>query len=90
MKKLRQKYKSEKDKRRISGRNRSKEWKFFQKMDAFLSKKHNIEPPVIIDTMAESVNSETSAPQGEYKEDKQSLETSHRRFTGTECIFSHK
>lgn len=86
MKKLRQKYKTEKDKRRISGRNRGKEWKFFQKMDAFLSKKHNIEPPVIIDTMAESVDNETSATQGEYKEDILSLETSQRRFTETECI----
>ena len=83
MKKLWQKYKSEKDKRRISGSNRGK-WKFFQKMDAFLSKKHNVEPPVIIDTMAESEDIESSAPQGEYKDNIQSLETSQ---TGTECIF---
>ena len=53
MKKLRQKYKAEKDKTRRSGSNRGKQWKFFNNMDAFLSRKHNIEPPVIIDTMSE-------------------------------------
>ena len=53
MKKLCQKYKAEKDKTRRSGSNRGKQWKFFQNIDAFFCRKHNIEPPVIIDTMSE-------------------------------------
>lgn len=53
MKKLRQKYKTEKDKKRRSGTNRAKEWKFFTKMDGFMSQKHNVNPPFVTDTMAE-------------------------------------
>lgn len=60
---------------------------FFQKMDAFLSKKHNIEPPVIENT-AESVDNEISGTQGEYKEDILSLETSQRRFTETVSLIN--
>ena len=53
IKKLRQKYKTEKDKKRRSGTNRAKEWKFFTKMDGFMSQKHNVNPPLVTDTMAE-------------------------------------
>ena len=49
MKKLRQK----KDKKRRSGTNRAKEWKFFTKMDGFMSQKHSVNPPSVTDTMAE-------------------------------------
>ena len=36
MKKLRQKYKQEKDKTKKSGNGASKKWKFFDELDAFL------------------------------------------------------
>lgn len=45
--------KREKDKKRRSGTNRAKEWKFFTKMDGFMSQKHNVNPPSVTDTMAE-------------------------------------
>lgn len=50
MKKLRQKYKVEKDKAKRSGRGRSKGWKFFNKMDEVLAHKPNTQPPVSIDS----------------------------------------
>ena len=53
MKKLRQKYKTEKVKKRRSGTNRAKEWKFFTKMDGFMCQEHNVNPPLVTDTMAE-------------------------------------
>ena len=50
MKKLRQKYKVEKDKAKRSGRGRSKGWKFFSKMDEVLAHKPNTHPPISIDS----------------------------------------
>lgn len=50
MKKLRQKYKVEKDKTKRSGRGRSNGWKFFSKMDEVLAHKPNTQPPVSIDS----------------------------------------
>jgi hypothetical protein len=58
MKKLRQKYKTEKDKTRKSGNGKQKKWKFFDKMDQILANRHNITPVSIIDTMKESENSD--------------------------------
>ena len=52
MKKLRQKYKTEKDNARKSGNNRKKPWKYFEQMHSFLSHKHNVTPAALIDTMA--------------------------------------
>ena len=52
MKKLRQKYKVEKDKTRKSGNGRYKKWKFFDQMDSLLSHRHNVMPLVVLDTMA--------------------------------------
>lgn len=54
MKKLRQKYKSEKDKMKKSGNGRSTKWLFFDQMDRFLSQRHNVTPVALVDTMAES------------------------------------
>ena len=60
MKKLRQKYKAEKDKTRKSGSGRQKKWKFFDQIDHLLSHRHNVTPLVVLDTMAtESQGSET-------------------------------
>lgn len=58
VKKLKQKYKSEKDKSKRSGNAGSagKKWKHFEKMDCILSNKHNINPPFLVDMMAESSN----------------------------------
>ena len=54
MKKLRQKYKSEKDKQRKSGNGSvKKEWKYFSKMDIILSHRHNVTPPSVIDSSVE-------------------------------------
>ena len=53
MKKLRQKYKEEKDKTRKSGNGKGKKWKFFDEIDAFLMKRHNVTPPCLVDTMKE-------------------------------------
>ena len=52
MKKLRQKYKSEKDNQRKSGNSRKKPWKYFEQLDRFLSQKHNVTPAALIDTMS--------------------------------------
>ncbi|CAB3990523.1 Hypothetical predicted protein [Paramuricea clavata] len=54
MKKLRQKYKSEKDKTKKLGNGRSNKWLFFEQMDRFLCQRHNITPVALVDTMAES------------------------------------
>ena len=52
-KELQQKYKTEKDNARKSGNNRKKPWKYFEQMDCFLSRKHNVTPAALIDTMAD-------------------------------------
>lgn len=52
MKKLRQKYKEEKDKTKKSGTGAGKKWKFFDDLDAFLMRKHNVTPPCLVDTGA--------------------------------------
>ncbi len=54
MKKLRQKYKTEKDKTRKSGNGKKKKWKYFDQIDNFMSQKHNVTPVAIIDTMDQS------------------------------------
>ena len=52
LKKPKQKYKEEKDKHRKSGNSTSKkQWKFFIKMDEILSKRYNVNPPTIMDSM---------------------------------------
>jgi predicted phage tail protein len=56
MKKLRQKYKSEKDKTQKSGNGKQKKWKFFDQMDRILANRHNITPVPVLDTMKESEN----------------------------------
>lgn len=57
IKKLRQKYKQEKDKAKRSGNGACKKWKFFNDIDLFLTTRHNVTLPVVVDTMAED-NSE--------------------------------
>ena len=52
MKKLRQKYKVEKDKTRKSGSGQCKKWKFFDQMDQLLSNRLNVTPVVVLDPMA--------------------------------------
>ena len=54
VKKLKQKYKSEKDKSKRSGNGNRKKWKHFDKMDKILSNKHNVNPPFLVDTMAQN------------------------------------
>ena len=55
MKKLRQKYKMEKDKSRKSGNGTAKkQWKYFSKIDNIMSEKHIVNPPSIVDTMADT------------------------------------
>ena len=54
MKKLRQKYKTEKDKTKKSGNSKTKKWKYFDQIDSFMSQKHNVTPVAIIDTMDQS------------------------------------
>ena len=54
MKKMRQKYKSEKDKTKKSGNGRSKKWAFFEQIDRFLSQRHDVTPVALVDTMAKS------------------------------------
>lgn len=50
MKKLRQKYKVEKDKSNRSGRGRNKPWKFFRRMDEILGHRPYTQPPVCLDS----------------------------------------
>lgn len=50
MKKLRQKYKVEKDKANKSGRGRKKPWKFFSKLDEILATRPNTQPHTVIDS----------------------------------------
>ena len=70
MKKLRQKYKAEKDKTKKSGNGRSYKWLFFEQMDRFLSQRHNVTPVALVDTMAES---EKMDHQSDSLDDDQSL-----------------
>ena len=56
MKKLRQKYKQDKDKTRRTGNAAVKKWKFFDEIDTFLTKRHNVTPPALVDTMAETAD----------------------------------
>lgn len=52
IKKLRYKYKQEKDKTRKSANGVSKKWKFFDDVDKFLMTKHNVTPPCLVETMS--------------------------------------
>ena len=55
MKKLRQMYKTEKDKSRKSGNGTAKkQWKYFSKIDSIMSEKQIVSPPSIIDIMADT------------------------------------
>ena len=54
MKKLRQKYKQEKDKSSRSGTGKRKKWKFFDIIDRTLSDKPQVKPPLVIDSSASS------------------------------------
>jgi hypothetical protein len=58
IKKLRQKFKQEKNKTKCSGSGAGKKWKFFDDIDTFLTKKHNVTPPVLVDTMNDMTQSE--------------------------------
>lgn len=59
VKKLRQKYKEEKDKTKKSGNSRQRKWKYFDEIDVFMSQRHNVTPPCIVDTMAENTSNDT-------------------------------
>ena len=61
MKKLRQKYKTEKDKTRKTGNSKKKKWKYFDQIDNFMSQKHNVTPFAMIDTMDQSDKENESA-----------------------------
>ena len=50
MKKLRQKYKQEKDKSSRSGTGKRKEWKLFEIIDRTLCDKPQVKPPLVIDS----------------------------------------
>ncbi|XP_074622855.1 uncharacterized protein LOC141881087 isoform X1 [Acropora palmata] len=54
MKKLRQKYKQEKDKSSRSGTAKRKKWKFFEIIDRTLCDKPQVKPPLVIDSSASS------------------------------------
>ena len=54
MKKLRQKYKQEKDKSSRSGTGKRKKWKFFEIIDRTLCDKPQVKPPLVIDSYASS------------------------------------
>ena len=53
MKKLRQQYKTEKDKDRKSGNGKRKPWKFFARMDSILGYRPNIQPRSLSDPSSE-------------------------------------
>ena len=61
MKKLRQRFKKEADKRRKSGSGRGKLWKFYRTVDDIIGHRPNIQPIFSIDT---------STPYDEEKNDK--------------------
>ena len=56
MKKLRQKYKQEKDKSRRSGTGKRKKWKFFDVMDTTLCDKPQVKPSLIIDSSSHTTD----------------------------------
>ena len=56
LKKLRQKYKTAKDNKKKGGNSKGREGTFFKKMDSILSPRHHVQPPAIVDTMAEDEN----------------------------------
>lgn len=60
IKKLKQKYKSEKDNAKKSGNGRKKPWKYFQELDRFLSQRPNVTPVVLLDIMAEADSQKNS------------------------------
>lgn len=53
-KKLKQKYKLEKDKTKRSGTAKQKQWKYFEAMDAILCQRHNVNPPMVVDALLEN------------------------------------
>ena len=73
MKKLCQKYKTEKDKTWKSGNGKQKKWKFFDQMDQILASRHNITPVSIFDTVKESENIDNNATFKNSLEDSYSL-----------------
>ena len=53
--KLKHKHKTECDKKRRSGRNRAKPWKFFKSLHRILGTCANIQPPFLLDSSSVSV-----------------------------------
>ena len=74
IKKLRQKYKSIKDKANKSDNsaNPKREWKFFQEIDKFMCTKHNISPPSLIDIFVDPID-----PENEDADDNSSKHINH-------------
>jgi hypothetical protein len=56
IKKLKQKYKLEKDKTKRSGTAKQKQWKYFEAMDNILCQTHNVNPPMVVDALLENSN----------------------------------
>lgn len=54
IKKLRLRYKSEKDKTRKSGQGAGKKWKYFDAMDRFLAQRPSVTPLAVNDTFAQN------------------------------------
>ena len=51
----------EKDKSRKSGNGTArKQWKYFSKIDSIMSEKHIVNPPSIVDTMADTLSHGTA------------------------------
>ena len=61
MKKLRQKYKTEKDKTRKTGNSKKMKWKYFDTIHNLMSQKHNVTPVAIVDTVDQSDKENESA-----------------------------
>ena len=60
IKKLRLKYKSEKDKTRKSGNGAGKKWKYFDAMDRFLAQRPSVTPLAVNDTFAQNEDASSS------------------------------
>ena len=56
VKKLKHKHKTECDKKRRSGRNRAKPWKFFESLDRILGTRANVQPPFLLDSSSVSTD----------------------------------
>ena len=56
VKKLKHKHKTECDKKRRSGRNRAKPWKFFESLDRTLGTRANVQPPFLLDSSSVSTD----------------------------------